>query len=226
MQEPLVRREPGWAGDKDFSVDEMITEIVEKGGYWGIAFMMALENIIPPIPSELIMGLGGVLLAQGVMSFWPLLLAGTIGATAGNYFWFWIGYKFGYQRMKPFIDRWGRWLTVDWDHVEQACDFFRRHGHWVVFFVRFSPILRTIISLPAGMTRMPVMKFLVFTFVGSGIWNALLILGGQFLGQYIEEYEGVMTWIVLGGVALTLLGYLYRVVTWKPREQREAEAGK
>ncbi|WP_347303956.1 DedA family protein [Croceibacterium sp. TMG7-5b_MA50] len=201
-------------------MDQWIIEIVGRGGYLGIALLMALENIIPPIPSELIMGLGGILVARGVMEFWPLLLVGTLGTTAGNYVWFWIGHRFGYARLQPLIARWGRWLTLEWEDVERTSRFFRKHGHWVVFALRFSPFLRTMISLPAGLLQMPAGKFLLFTFAGSAIWNAILILGGRYLSRYIEQYEGAMTWVIVGSVAFGVLLYLYRVLTWKPRAER------
>lgn len=204
-------------------MDELILEMIQRGGYLGIAFLMALENIFPPIPSEVIMGVAGVMVARGVMEFWPLLIVGTLGSTVGNYAWFWIGNRFGYQRLEPFVARWGRWLTVDWEHIEKASHYFQRHGQWVVFFLRFSPFLRTIISLPAGLAHMSLWRFLFFTFMGSGIWNALLILGGQWAAPYIAQFEGVMTWVVVGGFALALLGYLWRVVTWKPRAERGGE---
>jgi len=204
-------------------MDQLILDAIEQGGYFGIALLMALENIFPPIPSELIMGLGGVMVARGVMEFWPLLLVGTIGTTAGNYVWFWLGNRFGYQRLEPFVARWGRWLTLDWEHVEQASRFFKKYGQWVVFALRFSPFLRTMISLPAGLVHMSLWRFLLFTFLGSAIWNALLILGGRWLAPYIEQYEGAMTWVILGTLALALVGYLWRVITWKPRDSRESE---
>src|SRR5690606_838602 len=116
---------------------DIIIEFIARGGYIGIALLMALENVFPPIPSEVIMGIGGMLVARGEMEFWPLMLAGTVGSTAGNYFWFWLGDKWGYERMKPFVDRWGRWLTVDWEHVERGSEFFRRHGQWVVLVLRW-----------------------------------------------------------------------------------------
>ena len=212
-------------------MDEFIIRAIEQGGYWGIFFLMALENIVPPVPSELIMGIGGVLVARGSMEFWPLLLVGTIGSTAGNYAWYWVGDKFGYARLEPFIERWGRWLTLDWVHIEQASRFFRRYGHWVIFFLRFSPFLRTIISLPAGLTHMSLMKFLAFTFAGSAVWNVLLIKGGQWLGHYLADSQHVLTWIIAGLVIASLIGYVWRLMTWEPRprgvgrngEQRDAD---
>jgi membrane protein DedA with SNARE-associated domain len=196
---------------------ELIIETIAQGGYLGIALLMAIENIFPPIPSEVIMGIGGVLIARGSMEFWPLLAAGTIGSTAGNYAWFWLGDKWGYRRLAPFVGRWGRWLTLDWEHIEQASRFFQRHGQWVVFFLRFSPFLRTIISLPAGLAHMNVWRFLIFTFLGAGIWNVILILGGQWLATYLEESQHVIGWIILGLIGLTVVGYVWRLLTWKPR---------
>ena len=199
---------------------EFVIEAIARGGYLGIALLMAVENVFPPIPSEVIMGIGGVLVARGVMDFWPLLAVGTIGSTAGNYVWFWIGDKWGYRRLAPIVDRHGRWLTLEWQDIENAQQFFQRHGQWVVLVLRFSPFLRTMISLPAGLSHMKPWKFVLFTFVGAGIWNVLLIKGGQWLGRYLEQSQDVMGWIVLGALALALGAYLWRVFTWKPRAER------
>ncbi len=202
---------------------DLIIQLIAQGGYIGIFLLMALENIIPPIPSEVIMGIGGVLVARGEMDFWILLLVGTIGSTLGNYAWFWVGDRWGYRRLRPFVARHGRWLTMCWDDVEKASRFFRKHGQWVVFFLRFSPFLRTIISLPAGLAHMSLWRFLVFTFAGSAIWNAVLIEGGRRLAPVIDKYESWASWSVIGLVVLFLIYYLYRVVTWKPREDQPAE---
>ena len=199
---------------------EFIIEAIARGGYLGILFLMAIENVFPPIPSEVIMGIGGLLVARGVMDFWPLLAVGTIGSTAGNYAWFWVGDKWGYQRLAPIVDRHGRWLTLEWEDIERAQRFFQRHGQWVVLVLRFSPFLRTMISLPAGLSHMKAWQFLLFTFVGAGIWNVLLIMGGQWLGRYFEQSQDVLAWIVLGAFGLALGAYLWRVFTWKPRAER------
>ena len=92
-------------------MDEIVVRLVELGGYWGIFFLMIAENVFPPIPSELIMGLGGVFVARGTMSFWPLLAVGTAGTVVGNYVWYALGDRLGYKRLRPVVDRWGRWLT-------------------------------------------------------------------------------------------------------------------
>ncbi|WP_340587699.1 DedA family protein [Erythrobacter alti] len=204
-------------------MDKLIVDLIEQGGYLGIFFLMVLENVIPPVPSEVIMGVGGLLVQRGSMEFWPLLLIGTFGTTVGNYAWYWVGDAWGYRRLAPFVDKWGRWLTVDWEHIAKAQVFFSQRGHWVVFFLRFSPFLRTIISLPAGLAHMPKWKFLGFTFAGSLIWNALLIKGGEWLGHYLEDSQHIIGWIIVGLVALTVAGYLWRVFTFVPRAEREAD---
>lgn len=188
--------------------------LIEQGGYWGIAALMFIENVFPPIPSELIMGLGGVAVARGTMTFWPLLVAGTIGSTLGNYVWFLIGERLGYRRLEPLVHRWGRWLTLKWSDVEAATGFFQRHGQWVVFALRFSPFLRTMISLPAGLAHMKHGKFLAFTFAGAAVWNALLIVGGHWLADYVETVDHVIGPVIAGMVGVMVLAWLWRVARW------------
>jgi len=197
---------------------DWIIRLIEAGGYWGILFLMALENIFPPIPSELIMGLGGVAVARGTMTFWPLLLAGTVGSTFGNYCWFVLGDRLGYKRLRPFVDRYGRWLTMDWPDVEQATKFFRRHGQWVIFVMRFSPFMRTMISLPAGLAQMGHLRFLLFTFAGAAVWNTLLIHGGRLAAPVLARFEAAMGWSIAALIAGFVGWYVWRVATWKPRD--------
>ena len=134
---------------------EFILDLIAWGGYFGIFLLMALENIIPPVPSEVIMGLGGMAVSRGNMSVVPLIAWGTAGSVVGNYFWYYIGRNIGYERFRPFIARNGRWLTMEWSDVEKIHRFFMKRGGWVIFVFRFMPTFRTIISLPAGMTRTP-----------------------------------------------------------------------
>lgn len=196
---------------------DWIFTLIERGGYLGIALLMALENIVPPIPSELIMGIGGMFVAQGKMTFWPLLVIGTIGTTLGNLFWFVIGRRLGIEALRPWVDRWERWLTVDWQHVETASRFFGAHGQWVIFASRFSPVMRTMLSLPAGLAHMKTAKFLFFTFAGAAIWNAILIEGGRLLHVYVRDAQVIFGWIVSATLIVFLVWYLWRVITWKRR---------
>jgi membrane protein DedA with SNARE-associated domain len=196
---------------------EIILDLIARGGYVGIFLLMALENVFPPIPSEVIMGLGGMAVARGDMDVVPLVAWATAGTTAGNYWWYWVGRRVGYERFRPFIERHGRWLTLNWDDVEKLHRFFVKRGGSVVFVFRFLPTFRTMVSLPAGMTCMPLGRFLVWTFAGSAIWNTILAYAGILLGR---RFEAIDRYVGPAAIALTVamvIGYLYRVVTWRKR---------
>ncbi|MXO61678.1 DedA family protein [Qipengyuania oceanensis] len=201
-------------------MQDFIISAIEQGGYFGIFLLMAIENIFPPIPSEVIMGVGGMAVARGTMDFWPLMIAGTVGSTAGNYAWYWVGATWGKHRLEGFIDRRGRWLTLEWEDIEKARSFFQKHGPWVVFLLRFTPFLRTMISLPAGIAHMGRVRFLVYTTLGVAIWNLLLIEGGRRLSIWLAESQHILGYVILGFLALGVAGYLWRLATWKPRAQR------
>ena len=196
---------------------EFILNLIAWGGYFGIFLLMALENILPPIPSEVIMGLGGMAVARGDMAMAPLLLWGTAGTTAGNYAWYAVGRYIGYERFRPFVERHGRWLTMEWRDVERLHLFFMRHGGWVVFVFRFMPTFRTMISLPAGMTAMPLWRFMLWTFLGSAIWNVILGGAGYFLGTRFAELDRYVGPVGIVLMVVAVLLYFYRVVTWRPR---------
>lgn len=202
---------------------DFLLELLDKGGYLGIFFLMMAENVFPPIPSEVIMGGAGVLVAKGQMTFGTVWVVATLGTVVGNLFWFWIGKVWTEEQLKRIIDRWGRWLTFEWDEFTKARNIFRKYGDGIVFALRFSPLLRTIVSLPAGLAHMKLWRFCLFTFLGSGIWNAVLIFGGQAAAPLVQRFEklagyGVVIF-VLAGVAF----YVYRVVSWKPVVQHERE---
>ncbi len=196
---------------------EFILNLIAWGGYVGIFILMTLENVFPPIPSEVIMGLGGMAVARGDMDMTPLLIVATLGTTAGNMVWYGVGRWIGIARLKPFVDRYGRWLTLTWDEVEQLNRFFNRHGLWVVFFFRFLPTFRTMISLPAGMAKMGMPRFLAATFIGSAIWNAVLAYAGLLLGSRFEELQVYVGPVAIVTTAAVVVVWAYRVVTWNRR---------
>jgi membrane protein DedA with SNARE-associated domain len=196
---------------------DFILSWIAWGGYLGIFLLMALENIVPPIPSEVIMGLGGMAVARGDMALVPLILWGTAGTTVGNAVWYAIGRRIGYERFRPLVERHGRWLTLTWPEVERIHAFFVRHGGWVIFVFRFMPAFRTIISLPAGMTRMGAARFLVWTFAGAAIWNTVLAAAGLYLGNNFRELDHYVGPVAVALTVLMVGGYLYRVATWRPR---------
>lgn len=202
---------------------DFLLELLNKGGYVGIFLLMAAENIFPPIPSEVIMGGAGLLVAKGEMTFWTVWIVATAGTVVGNIFWYWIGVRWPEEQLKRIIDRWGRWLTFEWDEFTRARNIFRKYGDGIVFALRFSPILRTIVSLPAGLAHMQLWRFCLFTFLGSGIWNAVLIFGGRAAAPLVERFEKFAGYGVVAFVLLGVVFYLYRVVTWKPVHHHEGQ---
>lgn len=196
-------------------MNDWMVRLIDAGGYWGIGLLMVLENVFPPIPSELIMGIGGIRVGQGRMEMLPLLIAGTIGSTVGNYVWYLAGRWLGFARLKPLIERHGRWLTLHWHEVEWLDRQFLRYGAVIVFVFRFMPAFRTIVSLPAGLFAMGTLRFLAWTFLGALIWNIILAGAGYYLGARftrIDDYLGPAANLALLAIAI---GYGWRFATWK-----------
>lgn len=150
-------------------------------------FLTLLETVFPPIPSELIMPLAGYLVAQERMAMVAVIVAGTAGSVVGALLLYWFGARLGEERLKAFADRHGRWLTLSRQDVERAGAWFGRHGGWAVFVCRLIPGLRSLISIPAGIHRMPMARFIAFTTAGSAAWTALLVYAGFALGPNFER---------------------------------------
>ncbi len=196
---------------------DFILDLIQSWGYLGIAILMFLENVFPPIPSEVIMGLGGVAVAQGRFDYWTLVAVAVVGTTLGNWVWYGIGRWVGYERLKPLVDRYGRWLTLDWNEVEKLHDWFLKYGSGIVFFFRFLPVARTMVSLPAGMVGMSQIKFLIWTAAGSAIWIAALAGAGNWFGKQFAEIDRFVGPLALVAIGSIVLLYVYRIVTWKPK---------
>ena len=177
--------------------------------------LIFIETIVPVIPSEVIMASAGIAVAHGTMSFWPLVAASAVGATLGNLCWFTLGNRLGYERLKPLVQRHGRWLTLEWGDVEKGTQFLRKHGHWVVCLIRVSPVMRTVISLPAGLVHMRRWVFVIFTLIGTAAWNGLWIAGGHWLAPHMAEWQQEIGWALGGIVALILAIYLWRLTHWQ-----------
>ena len=161
------------------------------------------------------MASAGVAVAHGKMAFWPLVLASAVGATIGNMFWFTVGNRLGYERLEPWVRRHGRWLTLEWPEVEKGTQFLRKHGHWVVGVIRVSPVMRTMISLPAGLVHMPRYLFIPFTLAGTATWNGLWIAGGHWLAPHLHEWHQQISWALGGIVVLIVAIYAWRVTHWQ-----------
>jgi membrane protein DedA with SNARE-associated domain len=194
-----------------------VSQLMSSLGYAALVFLMFVENVFPPIPSELIMPLAGFVSTQGGLSLAGVIAAGTLGSVLGALPLYYLGRRLGAERLKTLADRHGRWLTVCGGDIERAIGWFDRHGRAAVFFGRLVPGVRSLISLPAGIDRMPVVSFLLFTALGSGIWSALLAYAGFLLGgryQEVERYVNPVSYVVLGAM---LAVYLWRVATHRGR---------
>jgi membrane protein DedA with SNARE-associated domain len=198
-------------------MEDWIIRLVDWAGYWGVAALMLLETVFPPVPSEVIMTVAGVSAARGTMTLEGTILAGTAGAMLGNWFWYWLAIKFGEARMHVFIDKYSRWLTLDWDEVERGERLFAKYGSIIVLVARMIPTLRSLISIPAGIFKMPLGRFLLFSTIGTLGWSAALAGAGFFLGSQfgeVEKWLGPLSTLVIAAIVLT---YLWRIFTWKPK---------
>jgi membrane protein DedA with SNARE-associated domain len=205
-------------------VRDLVTQIYEAVGYLGVALWVAIESVIIPIPSELVLPFAGFLVGEG-KAIEPLtgqpwnvvlvILFGTIGATLGAL----VAYAIGLWGGRPVIERWGRYLGITPEDLDRADDFFARHGNAAAFFGRMIPVIRSLVSFAAGIAHMPLGRFVVFTFLGSLPWTALLVVAGVVLGANWEEIGVILKrfeYLVLAILAvIALLWIWFRIV--KPR---------
>lgn len=197
---------------------QWIINFIEEQGYIAIAALMLLENLFPPIPSELIMPFAGFVAAQGSLHPAGVVLVGTAGSVAGTLPWYWAGRAIGLQRLQDWADRHGRWLTVSRHDIDKAQAWFERRGVVAVTLGRLVPALRSVISVPAGIARMPLVKFLCWSALGSLVWTSTLTAIGYLLQN---RYEAVVEWldpvskVVL---AAALVTYVWRVVNFGKRQ--------
>lgn len=197
---------------------QWITQMVEEGGYLGILALMLVENLFPPIPSELIMPLAGFLAARGDLNPVLVVLSGTVGSLLGAVVWYVIGWRFGLARIRRFAARNGRWLGATPQEIDKAHAWFDRHCGKAVLGGRMIPAIRSLISIPAGVAQMKPGRFLLFTTIGSGLWAAMLTAAGFVLE---DQYSRVAQWIdpvAKLALAALVLAYLYRVVTFRRAE--------
>ena len=198
-------------------MQDWIVNAIQTTGAWGVALLMFAENVFPPIPSEIIMPLAGYLASQEKMNLWVAIVGGSIGSLAGALLWYEVGRRLDNRNVKVWLDRHGAWLTLCPDDVDKACRFFDRHGAPSVFLGRLVPLVRTLISVPAGFANMSLGVFLLYSAAGTVIWTALLAYGGLWLGSNfprVGDYVGIFTWIVIAAAAAW---YVIRVVNLRRR---------
>jgi alkaline phosphatase len=201
---------------------DLVEQWVAQWGYLGIFAAMVLENVIPPIPSEVIMPLAGFYVGQGQLNVVGVVLAGLLGTVVGALPWYAIGRLVNEQRLKQWVERHGRWVGITVQELDQSRSWFQRHGAAVVFWGRLIPAIRTLISVPAGVELMPFGSFLFWTTAGSLIWNLVLTAAGWTLGSHwdqvllwVKPVEGIVNKLIALAV-VALVGWL-ALRRWKRR---------
>ncbi|WP_430791114.1 DedA family protein [Virgibacillus flavescens] len=199
-----------------------VTDVMEQFGYIGIFLMMALENLFPPIPSEIVLPFGGFLTTDSHLTVFGVILAATAGSVLGAIVLYGIGLLIDVERLEKIIDRYGHILRIKKEDVRKADDWFDRYGYWTVLFCRMIPLIRSLISIPAGMSNMKFWLFLLFTTVGTLVWNIILVTVGAALGEswkdiltFMDIYSTVAYILLATGVVLLVLLYIRRVVKRK-----------
>lgn len=194
-------------------MSDWIIRLIEQSGYLGVAFLMFLETVFPPIPSEIIMSVAGVAAGQGKLHYGWVVAAGTAGAMLGNILWYLAARALGIQRLEPIIRRWGRWITMSWAEVKQAERWFNQHGTFFVFLGRLLPTVRSLVSIPAGLLRMSFRRFLWASTLGTAGWTALIAGAGYKLGEKYTDIEKILGPAANTILVILVLGYIYRVWT-------------
>jgi membrane protein DedA with SNARE-associated domain len=202
-------------------MSDWVIRLIEQSGYLGVAFLMFLETIFPPIPSEVIMPIAGMAAAKGKLGFIPVVASGTAGAMLGNTVWYLAARALGVHRLKPLITRYGRWLTITWPEVERAERWFAQHGTFFVFFGRLLPTVRSLVSVPAGLLRMRFKSFFVASLIGTASWTTILAAAGYKLQNDVSEVERMVGPVSNAVLVVLAIGYAWRL--WTHRHQKHSE---
>lgn len=195
---------------------EWVIGFIEEHGYLGIVLLMMAENVVPPLPSELIMPFAAFQAARGDLHWAMVIVTGALGSLAGTLPWYAAGRILGLQRVLRFADRHGRWLTLSRRDIERAEAWFVHRGSAVLVLGRLVPALRTVISLPAGISRLPFWRFCLWTALGSMLWCSALTAAGYLLESQYEKIARVMSPVSTGIAVVLLAWYVWRVVRFQP----------
>lgn len=200
-----------------------ITDFMEQFGYIGIALIIALENVFPPIPSEIVLPFGGFMTTNSSLTIFGVVLAATIGSVLGAVILYGVGRLLDVQRMEKIIDRWGHILRIKKEDVHKADAWFDKYGYWTVLFCRMIPLVRSLISIPAGMSNMHFGLFLLFTTIGTLIWNTILVSIGAALGEnwhsiteFMDIYSSI-AYVIIGAAGIA-------GIIWYVRRQKKTSS--
>ena len=208
-------------------MEQIIINIMEQVGYLGVFLLIAIENIFPPIPSEVILVFGGFMTTYTTLNIPIMILAATLGSLLGAIVLYYIGKIFNKERLKRIVNgKIGKVLRLKASDIEKADKWFDTKGNKTVFFCRFIPIVRSLISIPAGMSEMPMQKFLLYTITGSLIWNTVLIIVGSIVGDkwetivgYLDNFSNIILIIL---VIIFVVAMYYWFVIRKKKQSKKA----
>ena len=194
-------------------MNDWIVRLIEQSSYLGVGFLMFLETVFPPIPSEIIMSVSGLAAARGKLDLGGAIAAGTAGAMLGNIFWYLAARALGIQRLKPIIFRWGRWLTLTWGEVRRAEGWFAAHGTAFVLIGRMIPTVRSLVSIPAGILKMRFRTFVIASTIGTAGWTAALAYVGFLMGENSSAIDAWVGPLSNAVIVILVLTYVWRVWT-------------
>jgi membrane protein DedA with SNARE-associated domain len=183
------------------------TYVIEQGGYWGAAFLMMLESMVAPVPSELVMPFVGFLVVEGKFDLVPAILVTSLASIIGSL----VSYYVGYYGGRPIVLKVGRYLLLNREHLEWTERWFARHGSWTIFVSRFIPVVRHLISIPAGLGRMRLLPFCIYTLIGATMWNSFLLWCGYVLRQnwkLVEQYTHELDIAVALGLVICIIWFV------------------
>jgi membrane protein DedA with SNARE-associated domain len=198
------------AASDEGGITGFLLDLVNSLGPVGVGLSILAETIVPPIPSEAVLGLAGVLINDGEMDVVPVVLFATLGSILGAIFFYYVGLALGPRRSHAFLDR---LPLVETGDVDRTFAWFERHGRSAVFFGRMVPIVRSFISVPAGVVRMPLPQFLLFTAAGSLIWNSVLIGLGVAAGDFLQDNLHYLDYVVVAAVVVAVVWFVYKKAT-------------
>lgn len=202
-------------------VEKLVEYIVlgmSMGGYFGLFILMALESMIAPVPSEVVMPFAGYLVVQGRFDLWTATLVSGLGSIFGSLLSYYLGAYLG----RPFILKFGKWLFLEEEHLKWTEKWFKKQGDKTIFFSRFIPVVRHLISIPAGIAKMSMQKFVIYTFFGATIWNFILLYAGFKLGSHwnkIHKFSEELDIIFIVAVASFLVYFI-----WKHRKRKNEKS--
>ena len=203
-------------------LESWITDLMNEFGYWGVLFLIALENVFPPIPSEVILTFGGFMTQQPDLNLTVVgvITVSTVGSVSGAVILYFVGRLLDVSRLEKIIDKYGHILRLTREDIYKADAWFDKYGIWTVLFCRLIPLIRSLISVPAGMSNMNFPLFIIFTTIGTVVWNTILVTLGASVGENWHEIVKYMD--VFSNVIYVLLALLFILcVIWYIRKRKE-----